>query len=712
MEITKQQKPRRFTVIFFLLSAIALLSQVMFLRQALLLFEQSEYIISIFLFLWLAANGIGVYAGSKHNNGVLQTLSAVQWYALVVLICYYGLYFLRPLLLTIKTPETLLPGFLLAALCIVLPSFFNGWIFALFVRHGRRYNKTVVFYYKIEALAFIMGGLASTIVVFYFSDFWILAGGILLLQVLILWSKYSILRLLPGVLAFILILVNYYVQKTVNQQLLPDYEYVETTQTPSGEFDIMQSSDGGDTLRLFQGAPVNSIKPPAAPEEATFPAFSQRQNKPAILLAGSDKLPLLEGLTLTKFRSVDILITDPRYFEIIKAGFPLHVKKWLQQKRVKVVHSTLQKYLQESKKKYDIIYLNEKKPALMENALLYFPHNLKIMQAGLKPNGVLCLLFSSEAAYSGRVNLAMKGSVNRALNQTFSHTNILALDNYTEVLASQKPLIKDFKTMEQNLQKSGAELQYFSAFNIENRLMNAKQIGVNEMKGYTTPLSFNKPVIYLAGLLKMIEHYNVNTATSLMDTAQKIYAKHSYWQIGGLIFITILFLIFIRRQPFTGNVFQAGFVGISAQILFMYLYQLHFGQIYLLIGILVALFMAGLTGGLITPLRKYIRWIPVLCLVLIVGLLVSLFFLRMQWTSFVGMLLAGYYTGVVFMLSNTLSEDKGQKSGLNYYISDLAGSVAGNLIIPLLFIPLLGFYASVILIALLGFLSMFIFLNR
>lgn len=683
---------RRLNILFFLVSFVALLAQVIFMRQSLLLFEQSEYVISIFLFFWLAGNGLGVYCGKIRKITEKHFAVSVYVYGVIILIFYYGLHFIRPLLLSVKTTESLFVGVFFTALCIVIPSFYNGWLFSQFVSFKRK-SQPVLKLYKIEALAFFLAGSAATVVVYLFSDFYLMAGALIILFIFILVDKINITSIIFTLLLPALLILNPLVQKQTWHKLFPDYKYQKSIQMPSGQMDILKSQRSGELLRLFQGSPVNMAKPPAAPEEAFYPGLSQiKSTKPEILIAGDDMLPLLEALHYSDIHKADILIQDPVYFEELSKGFIKPVREMLNEKGIEVIHASLQNHLRENIGTYDLIFISEQRPSLMENALLYFPDNIQLMKKALTNQGVLSLLFSSEAAYAGRVSRVMKGSVYNCINQIFNAADILALDNYTVLLASEKRLSVSANKMEQALYQRDIHPMYFNEFNVGTRIENAGDIGVDAMKNYDGTLSFNKPVIYMAGLLNMIENYSVNNATAVMQSAEKVYARITYWQAGSIIILSLLFCLLMRHSRGGGIVFHAGFTGIAAQMMFIYLYQLHFGNIYLLIGLLVALFMVGLVVGLMIKPQFLKKAVPFIVLLLIITLLISLFLFRVRMIAVAGIFLSGFYTGITFALNSAITGQQERNSGITLYINDLMGGLFGNLLIPLVFIPFLGFY--------------------
>lgn len=682
----------RISLIFFFVSIIALLTQVVYLRQVLLLFEQSEYIISIFLFLWLSSNGLGIVLGQKNKINIKKLFHQIQIYGLTAIVFYAVLLLTRPELLGIKTNLNLILGILYASGSIIIVSGFNGWVFAQFA-HQSDDNQNVMWLYKIETIAFVLAGIIATVIVFYFSAFWILVGSIILMQLYINFFQFSLWNSAVLLLTIFLVVLMPTLESSGYDPIFPNSDFLGSYTTPSGEIDLLVQNNTNDTLMLFQGTPAFSAKPPAAPEEAAFPAMAQGITQPKILISGSDIVTLLNGLSETDFQSIHILFKDKHYFNVLKKYLPERTQAILNNKKVDVIHRTLQEHLQ-TNSQYDIIFINEPRPALMENALVFFPKNIHLLRSSLETDGCLSMLFSPESAYAGRINQNLKGSILSTTKSIFKHATIMALDNYTVLLAANRPLVTDYTEMEQNLAKLNIYPSYFNSFHVGSRLMNQEAIGMNKIKTYETALSFDQPLVYLAGLLQMFEQYSVNLTHKFMKFGEKVYRHNRSWQIVTLILLTLLFLLFANRKPGYAVVFQGGFAGIAAQTMFIYLYQLHFGQIYLMIGLMISVFMVGLLAGLYFRWKLNISRFSAMSLALIILLLGCSTVFGSQILIFLGVLLSGSYTGFLF----NWATNRKKIPGLQLYVSDLLGAVTGNILIPLLIIPLLGFYTPIALL--------------
>ena len=179
-----------------------------------------------------------------------------------------------------------------------------------------------------------------------------------------------------------------------------------------------------------------------------------------------------------------------------------------------------------------------------------------------------------------------------------------------------------------------------------------------------------------------------------------------------LVFVSLRFIYVLKTTQQEGKsgfdstflVFSAGFVGIGAVIVLMYLYQTRFGSLYLHIGIISSLFMAGLTVGacsirsLLVSQRRYQSQILLFSTILLHTLILSAiaFWPAGQWTHFIfatAFILCGLCTGSYFPLAARGLADSGfetGQAGSKLEMSDHIGASAGGLLTSLILVPVLG----------------------
>ena len=188
--------------------------------------------------------------------------------------------------------------------------------------------------------------------------------------------------------------------------------------------------------------------------------------------------------------------------------------------------------------------------------------------------------------------------------------------------------------------------------------------------------------------------------------------------IPVLIYV-ILRSVYIWRSSRTGKpsgfdssflVFSAGVVGIGAVIVLMYLYQTRFGSLYLHIGIVSSLFMAGAAGGAastrcLSAGQRAIRSELLLFAVIVLhslALCVIAFLPGECWshTTFAGaFIICGFCAGCYFPIAAGQMADCGfetGRTGSRLETADHLGAAAGGAVTSLALVPVLGAGATLL----------------
>jgi spermidine synthase len=160
----------------------------------------------------------------------------------------------------------------------------------------------------------------------------------------------------------------------------------------------------------------------------------------------------------------------------------------------------------------------------------------------------------------------------------------------------------------------------------------------------------------------------------------------------------LLYLLQIRFEEFV--LFSTGWTTMGSEILVIFAFQVFFGYIYLEIGIIITVFLAGLLPGAWFGQRFARR--PTFLLVLIDGLLILLLAIFLivlvsfgDHVSRAFFLAFGFSVslacGFQFPVALRLQKDDAH-SATRFFSADLMGAACGSLITSLVLIPLLGIY--------------------
>lgn len=231
------------------------------------------------------------------------------------------------------------------------------------------------------------------------------------------------------------------------------------------------------------------------------------------------------------------------------------------------------------------------------------------------------------------------------------------------------------------------------------------------------------PLAFIYGLLFTLKQAGIPA----MNFAKKLlFAGMGIFFIPLPVFFILWFIYRLRsrgerRQSSFENsllVFSSGFVSISSVIILMFMYQTHFGSLYLKIGLLSAVFMIGLAvGGSISDLfcrgdiRKTGLFLNVTILLHILSLLVILAADLASWTDSVFMLmflLQGMFNGVYFPVAAVRLKNNGYETGISgakLENADHLGAAIGAFSAGIIIFPFAGAAGSIF------FLSALMFIN-
>jgi len=218
------------------------------------------------------------------------------------------------------------------------------------------------------------------------------------------------------------------------------------------------------------------------------------------------------------------------------------------------------------------------------------------------------------------------------------------------------------------------------------------------------------PQAYLKQITLWLSHFHINL-----------------WVIWIPLFILIPILI-IRWNPIQVGMFTCGFSASAIELLLLITFQIVYGYVYHVAGILITLFMAGLAIGPIIQ-KRYVRS-PNLGHFIILQSIIGMFPLLLMFSLtlirsihpasgfihflfLILMLIISILTGIFFAFASKLQKGKIPEIASGIYSSDLIGSAVGALLFAALLFPLLGLRNLLLLICCLNlFSALYTFIRR
>jgi len=703
----------------FSLGFTALATQLILLREFLSVFNGNELVIGIVLANWMLLTGLGALMNrkTKNNAGLKGIMTGLFTLAIIPVITLFLLYWLRNIVL----PTGGMPGigqiifgtsFLLAPFCLL-----SGWLFSAvshYLSHTLNEN-AISLTYGWETLGSIAAGiLCSLVLVFIFEPFQNLAI-ILVLNSVILFlisrkeifgvrKKFHLYLAVAIIIAFATLVSK--LDKTALQFLFPDQEIVSFKDTPYGKLVVTENAG---QLNFFENNTLlfttNNI---TANEETVHYALLQRPINGNVLLVGGGISGVAEECLKYPLKRLDCLEINPRIqligqlFHRLPAdkrfkmhfGDPRLIVNKMSQEKDRLIIQPKPSIIKIDSLTFDAIILNLPEPSTLQINRLYTFEFLLRAKKLLAEEGIVTLSLLPTFDYVGSDALKIQSTMYQTLKAVFK--NVLIIPGEKNYFLASDGALKPEVSM---LGKSrGISNEYVNEFYLDD-------VSLKERSG------------------KIMKRISVEAPINRDFEPVACYRQLNYWlSYAGntsayLLLIPVLLLLAIagiRSGGITVALFSAGFSSFSLEIILILTFQVLYGYIYLVTGIFITLFMAGLAKGVFLS-KHYLKsatynalvklqFISVILIVLsLAGIcFFSNFYLSAVLMHFLfGLLIIGISitTGAQFHIASVLKSGDINKVAATNYSADLIGSAAGALLINAWIVPSFGFNASLLILS-------------
>jgi len=433
---------------------------------------------------------------------------------------------------------------------------------------------------------------------------------------------------------------------------------------------------------LFEdGVPVFSSQNLSLAEETIHYPLAQLDSIRHVLLI-SARGGVMAELKKYSLKTVDYVELDPA---VTSVQFQFGMIEKIPQ--LHVIHQDGRSYLAQTDKIYDAIIVNLPEPGTFQINRFYTNRFFELAREHLSPAGVLSFSMQGYDNYLAEAQRQKLSSLYNTVSVYFK--NILLLPGQKVFfLCSNQPLATDIPAV---LEKKGIATDYISGF----------------YHGNLTP----ERIRYLNQRLDPSTPVNRDAAPQLMRLMfSQWFAKFQTSPLGffvALSALSIIYLFKISREEYV--LFSTGCLTMGCEILVIFAFQIYFGYIYLQIGIIITVFLAGLLPGawLGHKLNNPGKQILVLTDGLLIGFLV-LFILAI--VSFADRLPVSFYLVFGFMVSLACGFQfpvalylKGgdNAAATRTFSADLIGAACGTLLTSVVLIPYVGIlWAAAVLIGL------------
>lgn len=657
----------------------SVVTQLLTIREFLTQFQGNEIVIALILFNWLILGGIGTLMARiivKHSRK--PTANILAWLSLVLsplaVLQILAIRQLRDVIFIHGSSVGFYPTLLFSFLTIAPYCLLLGFVlpYSLFVLRTDTADYPGARIYITDNIGDVSGGaLFSFALVFWVSPL----TALFLAHLPLLVSSYLLFapsrRKNPGVLTavvFVAVIIGGSIGLE-NISLAPaEGKVVFYRETRYGRIAVHQDQE---QFTLFEnGVPVFSSQNLSIAEEMIHYPLSQLDAIQNVLLISAEGGVMTE-LEKYPIQSVDYVELDP---EVAAVKFRFDMIKKI--RGLNVIHQDGRAYLSQSKKTYDAIIVNLPEPNTFQVNRFYTDVFFEMASKHLVEGGVLSFSMQGFDNYLAEPQRQKLSSLYNTAGTYFK--NVLLLPGQKVFfLCSDGKLNTDIPTV---LEQKGISTAYISGFFYGN--LSPERINrLNKLMDPSTPR-------------------NVDHSPYLMRLMfSQWFAKFQTSPIGFFLVIAILSVIYlfrVSREEFV--LFSTGGMTMGSEILVIFAFQIYFGYIYLQIGIIITVFLAGLLPGawLGNRLRHQGKQILALTDVFLIASL-ALFILAI--TNFADRLPVAFYLAFGFVVSLVCGfqfpvalylRGSDNIAATRSFSADLIGAACGILLTSVILIPYVG----------------------
>jgi spermidine synthase len=657
----------------------SVVTQLLVIREFLAQFQGNEFVIALILFNWLILGGIGtllargvtkrLWKATVNRLGWLSFVLAVLPAAQILIIRRFrDVFFIHGSSVGFY-PTLTFTFFTIAPYCLVL-----GFVlpYSLFVIRTENPDYPGTRIYIIDNLGDVSGGaLFSFALVFLVTPLQAvcLANLPLVLSTCLLFRVSSRHRpavyLGTGVTVAILVAGIFLEPASLTPR---EGKLVFYKESRYGRIQVQQDQD---QFTLFvSGDPLYGSQNLSMAEETIHYPLAQLHQVNNILLISAQGGMMVE-LEKYKPASVDYVELDP---QVANVQFRFGLIKKIP--GLNIIHQDGRAYLAGSDKIYDAIIVNLSEPDTFQLNRFFTDRFFALARRHLAEHGVLSFAMNGYDNYLAEPQRRKLSSLYNTVTDYFDHVLLLPGQKIF-FLCSSDSLSTDIPAL---LDKKGIHTRYIRGY----------------YYGNLTPERIQR----LNALIDPAESKNRDYFPQLMRLMfTQWFAKFSTSPtgfIGVLAILSLIYLIRISAEEFV--LFSTGFTVMGNEILVIFAFQIFFGYIYLQIGMIVTVFLAGLLPGAWFGDRLRYRSKQTLAfsdglLIVLMGLLIMVLKQGGDYLPVAFFLVFGFVISLIcgFQFPVALYLRGGDAPAVTRIFSaDLIGAACGTLVTNVVLIPYCG----------------------
>lgn len=665
--------------------------------------------------------------------------------------------------ITSYTPMLLAAFSLLAPLCLLF-----GFLFALICRvlteETKQGTGAIGRAYVVEAIGAALAGLAFNFVLVRFATPFAIVVGLSVLNLaaaaLIALdgaNRRARLLLLPIVILAALRLdllttgiLNHHADLTrlVQTRVWAPFEIVESRDSIYGRITVVRQAE--QTTLYSNGLLAFTYPNTFAAEDAVHFALLEHEAPKRVLLVGGGAGGSLLEVLEHPIEQVDYVELDPLTVEIVTKHFPSELSKAIESPKVALKHEDGRLVIKRSRSEYDVIILDVPDPYTAQLNRFYTREFFAEAKAALRAGGVFSFRVTSRENYISAELQQFLACLYRTLKAEFADVRIVP-GNTNVFLAScaENVLTLSPDALMARLTERGLKTDYVE-YELPWRLMDLRVDTLRStiLERQDVPLNTDfVPRCYLYDMILWSaqfasdRHDRQPVKIRLEPMLEWLSRLDQRWLLAcGAALLLVLaagqkFLPRFAPNPVTVAIGTTGFAEIVVEVVCLLAFQMLYGYVYYMLGIILTGFMLGLVLGGWWMTRwiergrgSYRAFVVIQAAVCLYPLALMLALVALSKVTFLAQrpvianvafslmtLTAGVVGGLQFPLAAKLHPASSESTGVTaatLYGMDLFGACAGALLSSALIIPVMGIPRTCLVVLGLNVISLILLILR
>lgn len=727
----------------------ALGTQILFIREFLIVFYGNELSVGFIFASWLVSVAIGSFALSVFFGKVTQKVTFFSLCLIALsLILPFSLLLIRlsKAIMNFNTGETV-PLFPIAAASFVLlfpVCIFFGFCFALSCSLYQTKIKTIsgkiTGVYILEAIGSGIAGIVVSFFLIHLFDaleiiVFICIFNLITALLLIFFSKERRRRFFLAfctviIILFSLLLIDSGIQKINAYVAKFQWKGYEVITSENSIYSNITVAKRGRQIVFFENgllvtAPLDNKM---TAEESVHFALLQHPNPKTVLLVGGGTAGLLDEILKYPVMQVDYLEIDPLLIKLSKRYLPQEFREGLRDKRVSIKNIDARFFMKSAKTKYDCIIVSTGSPQTAQLNRYYTVEFFRQLKERLNSGGVVSFSLNSSENYINKELRRFLESIYVSLKESFSDIKVIPGDTAYFIASDNKNyLTYDYKELLRRLKERNIETKYVREYYLFSKLSRERISYIKSFLNEETKAAPNydfKPAGYFYNLIFWTTYFRDSVFTWLLKSVNGL----KIWLIflagiftAGFIGFTRVKHISFREEASLFSVSVMGFSAMALQIIILLTFQIIYGYLFYKLGFILSAFMVGLVLGSFCAARflifkeafralkltHFLIFVYALILPLVFNFLIGTtsYFVSKLGQNIIFILLpviCGILCGAQFSYVNKVclkrEGDSARTGGLTYAL-DLYGSCIAAFVTAIFLIPVIGIFQACLLVA-------------